>query len=46
MGLAVAKAATMKSEQDTSAQEVLTGLVERVTFYNGENGFAVRPTPW
>jgi exodeoxyribonuclease V alpha subunit len=31
----------MKSNLEPSAQEVLTGLVERVTFHNGENGFCV-----
>jgi len=41
VGLAVAKAETMKPQQETSAQEVLAGLVERVTFHNAENGFCV-----
>lgn len=41
VGLAVAKAAPMKPQQETTAQEVLAGLVERVTFHNGENGFCV-----
>ena len=31
----------MKSQSQSSAQEVLAGLVERVTFHNAENGFAV-----
>jgi exodeoxyribonuclease V alpha subunit len=31
----------MKPQQETSAQEVLAGLVERVTFHNAENGFCV-----
>ena len=31
----------MKPQQEPSAQEVLAGLVERVTFHNGENGFCV-----
>ena len=31
----------MNSQQDTSTQEVLAGLVERVTFHNSENGFCV-----
>ena len=31
----------MKSNLEPSAQEVLAGLVERVTFHNGENGFFV-----
>jgi exodeoxyribonuclease V alpha subunit len=31
----------MKSNLEPSAQEVLAGLVERVTFHNGENGFCV-----
>ena len=31
----------MNFQQDTSAQEVLAGLVERVTFHNTENGFCV-----
>ena len=33
--------AHMKSNLETSAQEVLAGLVERVTFHNAENGFCV-----
>jgi len=39
--LAFAKAASMKPQQEPSAQEVLAGLVERVTFHNAENGFCV-----
>jgi exodeoxyribonuclease V alpha subunit len=31
----------MKSAPEPSTQEVLTGLVERVTFHNAENGFCV-----
>ena len=31
----------MKSQQEPSTQEVLAGLVERVTFHNSENGFCV-----
>ena len=31
----------MKSNLEPSTQEVLAGLVERVTFHNGENGFCV-----
>jgi hypothetical protein len=31
----------MRSSSEPSAQEVLAGLVERVTFHNGENGFCV-----
>src|SRR5258708_31504936 len=31
----------MKPQQETSTQEVLAGLVERVTFHNAENGFCV-----
>jgi hypothetical protein len=31
----------MKSILEPSGQEVLAGLVERVTFHNGENGFCV-----
>ena len=31
----------MKSNLEPSAREVLAGLVERVTFHNGENGFCV-----
>ena len=27
--------------QETATQEVLAGLVERVTFHNAENGFCV-----
>ena len=37
----------MKPQQQPSAQEVLAGLVERVTFHNAENGFCVlRALPW
>lgn len=39
--LASAKAATMKPQRDPPAQEVLAGLVDRVTFHNAENGFCV-----
>ena len=31
----------MKSTPKSSTQEVLAGLVERVTFHNAENGFCV-----
>ena len=31
----------MKSEPQSSSQEVLAGIVERVTFHNTENGFCV-----
>ena len=31
----------MKPMPDASTQEVLAGLVERVTFHNAENGFCV-----
>jgi hypothetical protein len=31
----------MRSSSDPSTQEVLAGLVERVTFHNAENGFCV-----
>ena len=31
----------MKSNPEPSTQEVLAGLVERVTFHNAENGFWV-----
>jgi exodeoxyribonuclease V alpha subunit len=31
----------MKPQPESSAQEVLAGLVERVTFHNAENGFCV-----
>jgi len=31
----------MKPQQEPPAQEVLAGLVERVTFHNAENGFCV-----
>jgi hypothetical protein len=31
----------MKPTPESSAQEVLAGLVERVTFHNAENGFCV-----
>jgi exodeoxyribonuclease V alpha subunit len=32
---------SLKSQPEPSAQEVLAGLVERVTFHNAENGFCV-----
>jgi exodeoxyribonuclease V alpha subunit len=32
---------SMKPQPDQSSQEVLAGLVERVTFHNAENGFCV-----
>ena len=31
----------MKPPPESSTQEVLAGLVERVTFHNAENGFCV-----
>ena len=31
----------MRPAQESSTQEVLAGLVERVTFHNDENGFCV-----
>jgi exodeoxyribonuclease V alpha subunit len=31
----------MKPQPEPSAQEVLAGLVERVTYHNAENGFRV-----
>jgi exodeoxyribonuclease V alpha subunit len=31
----------MRSSSEPSTQEVLAGLVERVTFHNAENGFCV-----
>ena len=31
----------MKPSPESSTQEVLAGLVERVTFHNAENGFCV-----
>src|SRR6476660_7031704 len=34
----------MKSNLEASAQEVLAGLIERVTFHNAENGFCVLRT--
>jgi hypothetical protein len=33
----------MKTEPTPSDREVLTGLVERVTYQNAENGFCVVP---
>src|ERR1700677_3592794 len=35
------RSAHMKSPLESSTQEVLAGLVERVTFHNSENGFCV-----
>ena len=32
---------TMKTQQEPSAQEVLAGVVERVTLHNAESGFCV-----
>jgi exodeoxyribonuclease V alpha subunit len=34
----------MKPTPEPSAQEVLAGLVERVTYHNAENGFCVLRT--
>ena len=31
----------MKPQSESSTQEVLAGLVERVTYHNAENGFCV-----
>lgn len=31
----------MKQQPESSTQEVLAGLVERVTYHNAENGFCV-----
>ena len=31
----------LKQQPESSTQEVLAGLVERVTFHNAENGFCV-----
>jgi exodeoxyribonuclease V alpha subunit len=31
----------MKSNPELTTQEVLAGIVERVTFHNAENGFCV-----
>jgi exodeoxyribonuclease V alpha subunit len=31
----------MKPQPEASTQEVLAGLVERVTYHNAENGFCV-----
>jgi exodeoxyribonuclease V alpha subunit len=31
----------MKQQPEPSTQEVLAGLVERVTYHNAENGFCV-----
>jgi exodeoxyribonuclease V alpha subunit len=31
----------MKPQPELSTQEVLAGLIERVTFHNAENGFCV-----
>jgi exodeoxyribonuclease V alpha subunit len=33
----------MKPQPQTSPQEVLAGLIERVTYHNSENGFCVLP---
>src|SRR4029077_12311291 len=40
-GTAVDDLTNMKLQPDTSTQEVLAGLVERVTYHNAENGFCV-----
>src|SRR5438034_6724112 len=37
----VAAEAAMKPEPEKSSQEVLAGLIERVTYHNAENGFCV-----
>jgi exodeoxyribonuclease V alpha subunit len=31
----------MKPQPESSTQEVLAGLIERVTYHNAENGFCV-----
>ena len=33
----------MKNQRTPSDREVLTGLVERITYQNAENGFCVVP---
>jgi hypothetical protein len=40
-GTAIDDLINMKPQPDTSTQEVLAGLVERVTYHNVENGFCV-----
>jgi hypothetical protein len=40
----LAAEATMKPSPENSPQEVLAGLVERVTYHNDENGFCVLRT--
>ena len=40
-GTAIDDLISMKPQPDTSTQEVLAGLVERVTYHNAENGFCV-----
>ena len=40
-GIAIDDLTNMKPPPDTSTQEVLAGLVERVTYHNAENGFCV-----
>src|ERR1700693_1737236 len=37
----IAAVQTMKHQSDNQSQEVLAGLVERVTYHNAENGFCV-----
>ena len=39
--LNVVGAIRMKPQPESSTQEVLAGLIERVTFHNAENGFCV-----
>ena len=34
----------MKATPESSTQEVIAGIVERVTFHNAENGFCVLKT--
>jgi hypothetical protein len=41
VGLAPTAPTQMKPQPEPSTQEVLAGLVERVTFHNDENGFCV-----
>jgi len=44
VGLASEEAAMVTAQQEPSAQEVLAGLVERVTFHDDENGVALEKT--
>ena len=40
-GTAIDDLTNMKPQPETSTQDVLAGLVERVTYHNAENGFCV-----